>query len=258
MAVLSRTRTQECPTVLSSSSSFTEHSVSGLPRAFQVCCRRREYITSHRRSRLGKFVAPAKPFTACLLEDITALLSHLHPDTTDLKIIVSGGSYGTAPAQMIFGAPFDIFPYGRHIIALRLLKFILQWKLRTVDRAEAFLRSLMFDKMDTKEREAFAEWRSRSGIAEGQFEREMAEGMVRSVSKTWEGPFAIADVLHSDWGFSPATLDEAHAKPVLIAVSDADRIGKTYPKACIKRYEGGHLAAAWKSDDLWAEALAFV
>ncbi|KAG9310701.1 hypothetical protein JVU11DRAFT_9295 [Chiua virens] len=52
----------------------------------------------------------------------TTLLDHLYPENgQDIKLYVSGGSYGTVIAQILHGAPYDKFPYGRCIVEALLL-----------------------------------------------------------------------------------------------------------------------------------------
>ncbi|KAG6818807.1 hypothetical protein H0H93_001476, partial [Arthromyces matolae] len=53
--------------------------------------------------------------------DMSALLAHLHPDTSNLELYISGGSLGTVPTQMLYGASFEAFPYGRYIRGMLLL-----------------------------------------------------------------------------------------------------------------------------------------
>lgn len=50
-------------------------------------------------------VPPSSTFASCLTEDMNALITHLHPDTSQLKIYICGGSYGTVAAQILYGAP---------------------------------------------------------------------------------------------------------------------------------------------------------
>ncbi|KAF5384390.1 hypothetical protein D9615_003396 [Tricholomella constricta] len=71
----------------------------------------------------GNSSPPSKgqTYAATISRDISSLLDHLHPDTTDLELYVSGGSFGTVPAQMLYGAPFDVFPQGRYIKGMLLL-----------------------------------------------------------------------------------------------------------------------------------------
>lgn len=66
-------------------------------------------------------VPPGVPFHHQLYEDITALITHLHPNTNALKLYISGGSFGTVPAQILYGAPYDKFPLGRRVRGMLLL-----------------------------------------------------------------------------------------------------------------------------------------
>lgn len=256
-------------------------------------------------------LAPGASFASTVVADTLALLQHLRPlagpGTTDglaaptpaLRIYVAGGSFGTVPAQIVFGAPYTAFPYGRYVAGMllmapfspfrehtgyacglewrewvsvgpptrvvpgrgveRLMKLAIRGKVRDVARAEGFLRQEYFKHMDDGERARYAAWRTRRNIEEGVFERRMAEGMVRSVSKSWEGFLGAASAIRSDWGFRIAELDEEHArKPVVIAVGESDKslvglaryLGEHYKNAWMRKYEGGHLASAWSMDDL--------
>jgi pimeloyl-ACP methyl ester carboxylesterase len=60
-------------------------------------------------------------YAATMASDISALIDHLYPDAFDLTLYIAGGSFGTVPAQMLYGAPFDVFPAGRYIKGLLLL-----------------------------------------------------------------------------------------------------------------------------------------
>nr|VWO95906.1 Acid phosphatase [Ganoderma boninense] len=274
------------------------------------------------RSRNARFIAPTLPgwgdtsplapgttFPEAVVADTRAILEHLYPDhnpaTSRMRIYVAGGSFGTCPAQVIFGAPYDKFPFGKHIVAVMLLapmsppledpnynkslkwqdwlsvgapsrivpfnlilrsaKMAIQGKLKDTATAERFLRGLYFDNMDEKEKARFAEWRERRGAPEGDFERRMAQGMVRSVSHGWDGFLGTADALHSDWGFRIGDLDEDHQrKQVVIAVGKGDTsmfnmsrfLVNTYKRTTVVEYEGGHLSAAWSMDEIWEDTLA--
>ncbi|KAG0692400.1 hypothetical protein DFH29DRAFT_1084744 [Suillus ampliporus] len=61
--------------------------------------------------------SPSILYHDCITSDMTALLSHLYPDSngSDIKLYISGGSFGTVPAQILYGAPYDKFPFGRCI-----------------------------------------------------------------------------------------------------------------------------------------------
>ncbi|KDQ64722.1 hypothetical protein JAAARDRAFT_167303 [Jaapia argillacea MUCL 33604] len=207
-------------------------------------------------------VPPSTSYVSCLLSDVTFILQHLHPNDPNLRIFVAGGSFGTVPAQMVFGAPYDVLPLGRHIVGLlllgtfspfhyhedytkgltwpdyisvgppsqyiplklipNLLKLFIQPKLKSVESTERFFRSLMMDKMKPSEKAKFEEWRVKQGLEEGQFERKWATIMNFSVSKSWEGFLGMADVLHSDWGFDPSELDEEHKRRRVLIVGGTD------------------------------------
>jgi len=71
----------------------------------------------------GKTSPPAHGVTyaATIANDTSALIDHLYPDPSGLTLYISGGSFGTVPAQMLYGAPFAVFPAGRYIKGLLLL-----------------------------------------------------------------------------------------------------------------------------------------
>jgi len=201
-------------------------------------------------------------YLASLTSDVTALVEHLHPGNSNLNIYIGGGSYGTAPAQVLYGAPFDIFPLGRQIAGCflmapfspfkwhkeytksmtwsnyimvgppsrvipfhllpRMMALALSRNFKSVDRAEVLIRSLLFDHASDEERAAFAKWREAKGMAEGELEQKMAKNAVCSVGKTWEGFIEVSDVLHADWGFRPDQLDEDHKKRPLLIVASTE------------------------------------
>ncbi|PPQ69448.1 hypothetical protein CVT26_002858 [Gymnopilus dilepis] len=198
------------------------------------------------------------PYHVTLAKDTTALINHLHPDDSNLRIFVAGGSFGTVPAQMLYGAPFDLFPHGRNIVGClllapfspfkyhkdytktmamanyiaigppsqwipfnlfqRLAAHYLKGKLRSKATAEAFVREEIFDKMKDEEKAAFKKWREERGKKEGEVEARFASNMFRSVEHTWDGYMAMADICHSDWGFRPDTLDEEHNRRPILIV----------------------------------------
>ncbi|KAK0500162.1 Alpha/Beta hydrolase protein [Armillaria luteobubalina] len=219
-------------------------------------------------------------YPTCVTSDFTALINHLRPNDDNLRIYVGGGSFGTVPAQIIYGASFDVFPLGRNIVGClilspfspfkwdkeyrkgmtwqnyisvgppsqwvpfrivpRLLAAALSSQMDTVEKAEALIRKILFDKADETEREAFAKWRKQNGIAEGQLEREFAENAKCSLSKTRE--------------------DEEHSKrPLLIIASTGDELGPDMAKWLVSNYansklewvQGGHIAALYEMDGIW-------
>ncbi|KAI1797277.1 Alpha/Beta hydrolase protein [Ganoderma leucocontextum] len=266
------------------------------------------------RARNARWIAPTLPgwgntsslahgtsFPETVVADTRAILDHLYPAhdtaTSTMRIYVAGGSFGTCSAQVIFGAPYDKFPFGRHVVAVMLLapmsppredenynkslrwqdwfsvgapsrvvpfnlvlrsaKMAIQSKLKDAAAAEKLLRGMYFDNMDEEEKA-----RAR---ATGEFESRMAEGMVKSVSKTWDGFLGTADALHSDWGFQIKELDEDYQrKLVVVAVGRGDTsmfnmsrfLIQSYKRTKLVEYEGGHLSAAWSMDKIWEDTFA--
>jgi pimeloyl-ACP methyl ester carboxylesterase len=246
---------------------------------------------------------PATPYHIAVASDITALVQHLHPNDSNFKLYVAGGSYGTVIAQMLYGASFDAFPPGRYLagcmvlapfspfslhkeysatmtmpnyiavgppsqwIPFRLLQrifvLLIGRKFKTVDSAEVFIRSTLFDKMGEEELAAFKKWREENGRAEGEVERSMAENVVQSVRQTWAGFMEVSDVIHSDWGYDPNALDEEHkSRPILVVTSEGDALAPDamakwlctrYANAHFRTVTGGHLAALFQMNDLWKE-----
>lgn len=198
---------------------------------------------------------PSTPYRDCLTSDMTTLLSHLYPDC-DIKLYLAGGSLGTVPAQILYGAPYDKFPFGRCIsgvlllgafspfryhkdyakhmtwtqyilpgpigyympfnLLTHLIKFVLARKLTTIEGAEASLRETVFDEMDQAEREEFAKWSEEHGMVPEDTVRKMAENVMKSISKSWAGFMLTPSLLHSDWGFRPGALDEEHSRPPVL------------------------------------------
>ncbi|KAG2158804.1 Alpha/Beta hydrolase protein [Suillus bovinus] len=188
--------------------------------------------------------------------DMTTLLSHLYPDFD------GRGSLGTVPAQILYGAPYDKFPFGRCISGMLLLgafspfryqkdyakhmtwtqyilpgpigyympfnllahliKFVLVRKLKTIEGAEASLRETVFDLMDQAEREEFAKWSEERGMVPDDTVRTMAKNVMKSTSKSWEGFMLTPPLLHSDWGFRPDALDEDHSRPPILLTASKD------------------------------------
>ncbi|UNI16461.1 hypothetical protein JDV02_002893 [Purpureocillium takamizusanense] len=238
-------------------------------------------------------------YHTALARDLTALLAHLYPTGDFDTMYVAGGSYGTVQAQMIFGAPYDLFPAGRKIagcmllagfspfkyhtdhakslnwqtwisvgppsqlvpfhLLQRLTSSVLASKFKTLDGAKGFLNQTLFARMDPDEWATFAAWLKKKGQTEEEFITRLANNAIKCC-QTWEGFIEVSDVIHADWGFNPATLDEHHAsKPVLVIGSDNDHVGGStndwlvanYKNATLKIIPGGHISSLFYMDEIW-------
>jgi len=247
----------------------------------------------------------SKRYDVSLAEDMTALLKHLYTDDSNLTLYVAGGSFGTVPAQMLYGAPFDIFPLGRRLAGCLLLgpfspfryhtecyktmalpNYIsigppTQWipfrllqrlaakviggNMKSQTSAEKFIREALIDKMDGEEQAAFKRWREGKNRTEDEVVGSMAGNVVKSVAKTWAGFMELSDILHSDWGFRPDTLDADHTKrPVFIVASAADTIAPDamakwlatkYKNVKLQSLPGGHISSLFYLDKFFDEFL---
>ncbi|KAF9008908.1 hypothetical protein BDQ17DRAFT_1349174 [Cyathus striatus] len=244
------------------------------------------------------------PYHLQLASDITALINHLYPDKTSFQLYIAGGSYGTAAAQMLYGASYDIFPPGKYLRGCLLLAAlspplyhkgytkglslqsymaigppsrwipwnmlqrlaipVIKGRLSSLESAEAFLRSIIFDKMDDEEKSQFNKWREERGKEEGEVERNMARNMMKSIEKTWSGFLEVSDVLHSDWGFDPGTFRQQNNAPVVLVCSKGDDMApeamakwldSQYSNSQLIMISGGHLAGLYETDRLWEELL---
>lgn len=216
------------------------------------------------------------PYHVSLARDMTALLAHLYPDGAFDSLYVGGGSYGTVQAQMLYGAPYEIFPAGKKIVGCvllagfspfkyhvgyaqtltwqnwfsvgppsqivpfhllqRLFKLIIGSKLGTVEGARSFLGQTILDKMDREERAMLAIWLGRNDLTEEQFLDNMARGVIRCC-QNWDGFMEVSDVVHSDWGFEPRQLDDEHAsKPMLVVSSMDDHLGGSTNQWIVENY----------------------
>ncbi|RDB22740.1 hypothetical protein Hypma_010358 [Hypsizygus marmoreus] len=225
------------------------------------------------------------PYHVGLAADMTALIKHLYPDDSNLKLYVSGGSYGTIPAQMLYGAPFDIFPPGLYLegclvlapfspfryhkdytksmttpnwisvgppsqlvpfrLVQRLIVLVMSRQTNTEARAEKFIRGTLFDNMGEEEKAAFEKWKAAHGKKDGELERSMARNVVKSMARTWAGFLEVSDVAHSDWGFRPDALDADHARRPIMVVAS---VGDTMaPDAMAKWLVANYKNAKLKS-----------
>lgn len=249
------------------------------------------------------------PYHVNLAETMTALLEHLHPSDNRKgnaieQLYLAGGSYGSVPCQMLFGASFSRFPYGPKIagamllapfspfkwhkdytkqmtwanwisvgppsqwvpfrIVPRLLSTVIAAKCKDLKSTRSLMDQLLFSKMSEDEAQRFNTFaETKRGMTGEQLKDEMASTAFRC-TVNWDGFLEGPDVLHSDWGFHPARLDDEHSKkPVLVVLSEDDELGdgmgiwlaEKYKHAQLKRIDGGHIAALYHQDECWAELL---
>lgn len=225
-------------------------------------------------------VPPSSTFAKILIGDITALFNHLYADTSNLQIYVAGGSFGSVPAQIIYGASFDVFPLGRNVAGMILLAPFspfrihkdyaksLSWRdwisvgpltqylpipslvslamgsrFKTADSTEQMLRQILFDKMDEAEKEKFEAHCQKLGTTPDEFVKTWAGESVKSVENGWEGFKQCAVALHSDWGFT-FPLDAEHTRgKVLIGVAKNDELGSGMGEYLAQNYANSEFIA---------------
>lgn len=221
------------------------------------------------------------PYQICLTKDITALIHHFYPKDDFDTIYIAGGSYGTVPAQMLYGASYHLFPAGRKIAGCLLVagfsplryhegyaktlswqnwfsfgpptQFMpfhsLQWlfraaigpKLKSLDGTRDFLHQTLINKMDEEEKSTLKDWLERNCLTENEFVDQMAKGTMKCCLN-WDGFMEVSDIIHSDWGFDPRLLDDEHAsKPMLIVGSKSDQIGGSTNSWLVKNYQSASL-----------------
>ncbi|KAF9076003.1 hypothetical protein BDP27DRAFT_1415153 [Rhodocollybia butyracea] len=189
-------------------------------------------------------VPDSTQYASTITADISALLNHLHPDSSNLRLIICGHSFGSISAQILYGASYASFPYGYCIAGLILLdplsppqchkdywrflswqsyfltgppsrllpfnffgllaKFAIKGKFQNEASAENFVRTtLLVMPTEEDETEEIAQWKADKGMADGQYEREVARNAVYSVALTWQGFLEIPQIYHSGWaGFA--------------------------------------------------------
>ena len=221
------------------------------------------------------------PYHVCLARDITALLRHLYPTNDFDTLYISGASYGTIPAQMLYGANYELFPAGRKIAGClsivglsplryhksyakdiswqswflfgpltQLLPFhALQWvfriffglKLKDLNGAKVFLYRTAMNTMDSEERITMERWLEKNELTEDELVSQMAKDSLKCCLN-WDGFMEISDIVHSDWGFDPRLLDDQHAsKPVFLVGSAADQICGSANSWLLKSYRSARL-----------------
>ncbi|KAF7375765.1 AB hydrolase-1 domain-containing protein [Mycena sanguinolenta] len=219
-----------------------------------------------------------------LTSDMTELITHLHPNTADLDIYVSGGSYGSVPAQMLYGAPFDKFPLGRHIRGCLILAPFSPFKWHkgyTKSMTWANYISVGPPYARVPVPASSAHHHIRVVYADehgGQSGRHAAQVYVRGSAGGARGVCAIArGAGHRGGGVGASDgerhgqehledLDKDHTsgRPILIAASTNDELGpdmaswlkENYANSRLKWVPGKHVSTLYEVDNLWAELLA--
>ncbi|KAH8106091.1 Alpha/Beta hydrolase protein [Cristinia sonorae] len=204
----------------------------------------------------------SRSFHETLYKDTAALISHLYPQTNQLRLYISGGSFGTVAAQILYGASYEAFPLGRQISGLLLIAPIspphvhegftrcLSWmnyfalgppakilpfnltqrmgiamfrkKLDTPEHAAGFIREYAFKNLTPEEREGCEAWKTLRGFEEGQAEKEIGMSTFRSVEVTWEGFLAVPSVIHSDWGGYDPRIEDESRKAPVLVVMNRE------------------------------------
>ncbi|CAI7652639.1 unnamed protein product [Penicillium pancosmium] len=221
------------------------------------------------------------PYQICLAKDMIALLHFLYPTDEFDKLYIAGGSYGTVPAQMLYGASYDVFPAGRKIAGCLLMAgfsplryhegyaktlnwqnwfsfgpptqlipfHLLQWifrvavgsKLKSLNGTRDFLHKTLIENMDEDERSIMKSWLKNNSLKEDEFIDQMARGTMKCCLN-WDGFMEVSDIIHSDWGFDPRVLDDQHgSKPILIVGSKSDQIGGSTNSWLLKNYRSATL-----------------
>ncbi|KAF7356978.1 AB hydrolase-1 domain-containing protein [Mycena venus] len=200
------------------------------------------------------------PFlTDALTSHMTEFISHLHPNTADLRIYISGGSQKHSQVSDCRTVlPRSNTTKNTQFHNMAKLHLRRPTYTHAPLPATSAHRQLLFDHAPPEERAAFAQWREKQSLGEGALERPMATGVVKSISKSWAGFIEVADVLHSDWGFRPDQLDDEHAngRPMLVAASVEDDLGphvanwlrENYKNSELQWLPGKHLSTLYEID----------
>ncbi|TCD71531.1 hypothetical protein EIP91_008912 [Steccherinum ochraceum] len=207
-----------------------------------------------------------RSYSKTVCEDVATLIRHLHPNGQNLlRLYIAGVSFGTVAAQMLYGAPYDVFPFGDRIVGLLLVApyspfrmhkgytKCLSWsryfsigpwakhlplnivsvirasrlkdRLSTPEHATGFFREQLSAHMTSKDKKEYEAWLLAKGKSEMAFEDEVGEMMRQSVEGTWAGFIQIPKVLHAKWGYKLKKLGRDHEVSVLLVTMGADREG---------------------------------
>lgn len=199
----------------------------------------------------------AGTFATWLPGAIAELLTALGKDEETLRLIVSGGSYGTVHAQVIFGAPKSSFKFvdnlrgcvllgpfsppkydktfdsgltfanwlsvgwpGKYLPILRIASWAMSGQVATPEKGEQFMKKTIFASMDDAEKAKYAAWRAKYGKEEGELEASMGKNASAAYAKSWQGFLEVNDEVQADWGFDPK--DTAGRGKVFVVYGKAD------------------------------------
>lgn len=71
----------------------------------------------------GNTSPPARgtTYTATIANDISTLIQHLYPETSNISLYICGHSFGSVAAQILYSTPTTVFPESRSIKGLLLI-----------------------------------------------------------------------------------------------------------------------------------------
>ncbi|KIL68157.1 hypothetical protein M378DRAFT_185199 [Amanita muscaria Koide BX008] len=184
-------------------------------------------------------VPDLRVYATTLAADITALITHLHPEQQHLKLYICAHCFGTVVAQILAGLDYETFPLGRHIVSMllispfspphchrdysknmswktfffagppsryvpysllhRIARYLITTKINSVTATEAAVRDLLFNHMSDEEAELFLRWKEDHGIEEGELEANITRNVIKSVAQSWRGFFDVATTYHTEY-----------------------------------------------------------
>ena len=156
------------------------------------------------------------------------------------------------------GPPARYAPFN---LVMHLAKIYMTRQLSSEAAAEIHVQNTLAQFMDDEEREELARWKEDNGLAEGQFEREMAHVLMSSVAHSWQGFLDIPAIYHFGWGDSRPE-DAANTCPVVVISSRNDLfssedmarwLATAYKTTELKHVGGNRYSLFLHLDDVWDE-----
>ncbi|KAJ8515998.1 hypothetical protein ONZ45_g6674 [Pleurotus djamor] len=201
------------------------------------------------------FVAPSLPgwghtsppptpqtYADTLIADVSSLISHLHPKTpiSALTLYIYAHSFGTIPAQILYGAPHNKFPLGAQIAGVlllapfspphahadyakslswypylvagpparyipyslltRVLSIPIAHNLKSEENAQRYIRASLLPYIQQHNHDLLDKWLDDRAIDENKLVRNLAHTMATSVSQSWSAFIDLPKIFHSGWG----------------------------------------------------------